>query len=819
MPTELARTCIVVVAVSGVLWTAGEPRSARAAVCDICPQCRTFYVRTCPAAAPLECNDANDGTSPLHAWATLGHAADVINGNGSPGDVVIVGPGVYAEGNVDLKLSGNASRPIMFLGDPGGTCIGDAPGRVEVDAQQQFDTGFLVFGASYVVVAGFDLTGGRIAGIQVRPGPLGALSAGAVLANNRIFGNGQFCSSPCVNKGRGIEVMAATDTTIFNNLVYGNASVGIAIGDAGSAAAANQDSTNARVINNTIDGHDFGIIVGRGTGAVAPGAWVINNIIADVRRFGINVDGTSRCDYIGAFNLFAGSGIVPYTKTTPFDPSDIIVPDAGFAAPDNDDFRLTATSPALDAGSAPAALFGLDGSTARVDGVLDSGTVDLGFHSDAVGIPAFSSVPIVQQVLYVRANGNDAHDGLSPSQAVRTMDMAIKKARAVSSIVVGPGTYQETVALNILHPAGPVEFHADGTGQLTGDPAGRVLIDAGGGSDGINLTQRCSALIDGFAVTNAQGNGIFIKDAPRSIIRNNITFSNGSLGIQVVDSDDVLVLNNLAYANGSKASHIGGGIQIGGGVGSERVVLENNTAYGNGANGIQVGNAHNASFQAQVRYNIMADNGKNGLQLNNNSNAGTSAEGLCVEYNINIDPYGPINPANCDACLNASQPRGPCTTPPCVKTQGGCMLLPAGDLRIDPRLVNPAGSDGCLGGRHFWDDDFHLAKTSPGIDFSMQAAETLGMDVRTTQVDNTLDTGPVDSGFHYLPVTPTDIPALAGDCDGNRCVTVDELIRGVLIALDALPVENCAAFDLDHDGRVTVDELVRAVGDAFCCSR
>jgi hypothetical protein len=101
----------------------------------------------------------------------------------------------------------------------------------------------------------------------------------------------------------------------------------------------------------------------------------------------------------------------------------------------------------------------------------------------------------------------------------------------------------------------------------------------------------------------------------------------------------------------------------------------------------------------------------------------------------------------------------------------------------------------------------------------MQAAETLGMDVRTTQVDNTLDTGPVDSGFHYLPVTPTDIPALAGDCDGNRCVTVDELIRGVLIALDALPVENCAAFDLDHDGRVTVDELVRAVGDAFCCSR
>lgn len=49
-----------------------------------------------------------------------------------------------------------------------------------------------------------------------------------------------------------------------------------------------------------------------------------------------------------------------------------------------------------------------------------------------------------------------------------------------------------------------------------------------------------------------------------------------------------------------------------------------------------------------------------------------------------------------------------------------------------------------------------------------------------------------------------------GDCNDNGAVTVDELLRGVNLALDRA-VEFCAAIDPDGDQSVSVDELVRAV--------
>ncbi len=54
-----------------------------------------------------------------------------------------------------------------------------------------------------------------------------------------------------------------------------------------------------------------------------------------------------------------------------------------------------------------------------------------------------------------------------------------------------------------------------------------------------------------------------------------------------------------------------------------------------------------------------------------------------------------------------------------------------------------------------------------------------------------------------------------GDCGEDGQVSVDELVRGVNIALGGLAVEECAAFDVDGDGTVTVDELVRGVNGAL----
>jgi len=46
-------------------------------------------------------------------------------------------------------------------------------------------------------------------------------------------------------------------------------------------------------------------------------------------------------------------------------------------------------------------------------------------------------------------------------------------------------------------------------------------------------------------------------------------------------------------------------------------------------------------------------------------------------------------------------------------------------------------------------------------------------------------------------------------------VKVDELVRGVRIALGELAVNECPAFDPDKDGVVTVSELVRAINNAL----
>ena len=54
-----------------------------------------------------------------------------------------------------------------------------------------------------------------------------------------------------------------------------------------------------------------------------------------------------------------------------------------------------------------------------------------------------------------------------------------------------------------------------------------------------------------------------------------------------------------------------------------------------------------------------------------------------------------------------------------------------------------------------------------------------------------------------------------GDCNDDGDVTIDELIKGVNIALGAFPVTTCAAFDANGDDSVTIDELIAAVNNAL----
>jgi len=67
-----------------------------------------------------------------------------------------------------------------------------------------------------------------------------------------------------------------------------------------------------------------------------------------------------------------------------------------------------------------------------------------------------------------------------------------------------------------------------------------------------------------------------------------------------------------------------------------------------------------------------------------------------------------------------------------------------------------------------------------------------------------------------VPATPTATPqACAGDCNGDRFVSVAELIQGVNIALGRFSPGACPRFDRDGNGRVEVSELVAAVRRAL----
>lgn len=64
------------------------------------------------------------------------------------------------------------------------------------------------------------------------------------------------------------------------------------------------------------------------------------------------------------------------------------------------------------------------------------------------------------------------------------------------------------------------------------------------------------------------------------------------------------------------------------------------------------------------------------------------------------------------------------------------------------------------------------------------------------------------------PTPPTPITCV-GDCGDDGAVTVDEIIRGVNIALGTASVGSCGAFDVNGDNAVTVDEIVKAVNAAL----
>ena len=72
-----------------------------------------------------------------------------------------------------------------------------------------------------------------------------------------------------------------------------------------------------------------------------------------------------------------------------------------------------------------------------------------------------------------------------------------------------------------------------------------------------------------------------------------------------------------------------------------------------------------------------------------------------------------------------------------------------------------------------------------------------------------------DAGSQTINVAASVASSCVGDCDGDGSVAINELIRGVNIALGDAPLTDCGSFDANGDGAVAINELIQAVNSAL----
>jgi hypothetical protein len=317
-------------------------------------------------------NDANDGLSPGRALATITMAARDTRG----GDMVIVGPGRYREGDIKPDGNGRRGEVVRFLADPTGTLTGDSPGSVVIDATGR-QNGFRISARPWVIIDGFTVTNATEAGIDIK-----SVSDHSAVVNCVVFSNGS----------RGVWVRDSLGVMVLNNLVYANAGTGIDFGGSSTGAG------SGVAINNTVYANGLDGIRIEGIVPSIP-LTVLNNVIADNAAIGINLKENSSSGFVGQWNLLNVNRVANYNTTraargrldvdreplllSPLGP-DGILGGGGFL---DDDFRLSQAaagqvvdSAAVDASGIKTRKLLLDSGTTRSDGAGDSGQADLGFH-------------------------------------------------------------------------------------------------------------------------------------------------------------------------------------------------------------------------------------------------------------------------------------------------------------------------------------------------------------------------------------------------------------------------------------------------------
>lgn len=257
-------------------------------------------------------------------------------------------------------------------------------------------------------------------------------------------------------------------------------------------------------------------------------------------------------------------------------------------------YRLQEGSPCIDAGNINLTSrldFDLDGQR-RLSGVQ----IDMGAYEFDNGDPVLNSA-----VIHVAPDGNDAHDGMSWTQAT-SLQHALTLADTYADKAVlwlKEGTYVVTTP---IHPD-KMEIYGGFAGNEQDlserDYALHQTILDGGGLVSVfrnsNLDGVVSTLLDGLVVqnginqagANGNGNGGGAILANGSVVRNcifrNNRTQNGKNGAAIHCHLGQVSIENSLFVNNTSSGN-GGGIQVGGGVTATVIncTFSNNVASGPG---------------------------------------------------------------------------------------------------------------------------------------------------------------------------------------------------------------------------------------------
>ena len=157
-----------------------------------------------------------------------------------------------------------------------------------------------------------------------------------------------------------------------------------------------------------------------------------------------------------------------------------------------------------------------------------------------------SAAPSMAATYFVRQGGDDRADGLKPATAFKTLLRASQALNHGDSLVIGPGSYRDSVFIGDRFDAsgGTMSVTGDETGKLTGDPAGPVVIQPANVSDPAISFSRCRNIALSGLTMRGPGQGIKLERC-EGASASRCTFEGLGRGLVSQGSQDVTVESSV----------------------------------------------------------------------------------------------------------------------------------------------------------------------------------------------------------------------------------------------------------------------------------